>query len=305
MVAMERWSRGDRRYGHTSRYYRQLPRAPLRGLSAVIAFAVCFLPIALGFLIPATALIGWTIENWSVAAGTPFLDLARHSLILAAIAAAICVLSALIIAYGLRLSGGRVALAASRVAAMGYAVPGSVIAVGVLLPCAWLDNRIDAFMRDTFGLSTGLLLSGTVIAMTYAYLVRFLGAALNPVEASLGRVTASMDGAARTLGVGPAATLRRVHAPLISGGLLTAALLVFVDVMKELPATLIMRPFNFDTLAVRAYQLAADERLAEAAAPSLAIVIVGLLPVIALSRAVARSRPGQTVERLEGVHAAG
>lgn len=305
MVAMERWSRGDRRYGHTSRYVRPLPRARLRGATALLAFLICLAPIAFGFIVPSIALIGWTIENWSVAAGTPFLDLARHSLILAAIAATLAVSCALIIAYGIRLSASRIATIASRVAAMGYAVPGSVIAVGVLLPCAWLDNRIDALMREIFGISTGLLLSGTVVAMTFAYLVRFLGAALNPVEASLGRVTANMDGAARTLGVGPAATLRRVHAPLISGGLLTAALLVFVDVMKELPATLIMRPFNFDTLAVRAYQLAADERLAEAAAPSLAIVIVGLLPVIALSHAVARSRPGQTAERLEGIHAAG
>lgn len=305
MMALERWSRGDRRYAHTSRYYRDLPRAQLRGPAATLAFVVCLLPILLGFVVPAIALVGWTIENWSLAMSTPYIDLARHSLTLAAIAAALAVSCALIIAYGLRMSRGIVAHVAARVAAMGYAIPGSVIAVGVLLPCAWLDNRVDAFMRASFGVSTGLLLSGTLVAVTFAYLVRFLGAALNPVEASLGRITPSMDGAARTLGQGPGATLRRVHAPLISGGLLTAALLVFVDVMKELPATLIMRPFNFDTLAVRAYQLAADERLAEAAAPSLAIVIVGLLPVIALSRAVARSRPGQTAERLEGIHAAG
>jgi len=176
---------------------------------------------------------------------------------------------------------------------MGYAVPGAVIAVGTLLPFAWIDNHVDAWMRASFGVSTGLLLSGTVAALVFAYLVRFFAVSLNAVEAGMARVTRNMDGAARTLGLGPGATLLRVHTPMIRASLLTAGMLVFVDVMKELPATLIMRPFNFDTLATRVYELAADEFLAEASAPALAIVLVGVIPIILLSRAIAAARPGQ------------
>jgi iron(III) transport system permease protein len=175
---------------------------------------------------------------------------------------------------------------------MGYAVPGAVIAIGLLLSMGTLDNAVDGWARRAFGVGTGLLVTGTIVGLVYAYLVRFLAIAFNAAEAGLAKVTPSMDGAARTLGTRPAGVLTRVHAPLIGGSVLTAALLVFVDVMKELPATLILRPFNFDTLAIRAYQMASDERLSEAAAPGLLIVAVGVLPVILLSRAIARSRPG-------------
>ena len=196
--------------------------------------------------------------------------------------------AALSIAYAARLGLGPIGRAARRIAGLGYAVPGAVVAVGVLLPLAWLDHRIDAIARAVFGVSTGLLVTGGVAALVFAYLVRFLAVSMNAVDAAFVRVTGHMDGAARTLGAGPARVLRRIHLPMLRGGLLTAALLVFVDTMKELPATLILRPFDVNTLAVRAYELASDERLADAAAPALAIVVVGLLPVILLSRAVAR-----------------
>jgi iron(III) transport system permease protein len=153
-----------------------------------------------------------------------------------------------------------------------------------------LDHALDAFLSSTFGLSTGLLLTGGIAALVYAYLVRFFSVALQTVEAGLTRITPSMESAARSLGCSPAAVLRRVHAPLLTGSLLTAGLMVFVDVMKELPATFAMRPFNFDTLAVQAYNLAADERLAEAATASLAIVAVGLVPLVFLSRSITKAR---------------
>jgi iron(III) transport system permease protein len=170
---------------------------------------------------------------------------------------------------------------------MGYAIPGSVIAVGVLIPIGWLDNTIDAWARNTFGISTGLLLSGTIAALVFAYLVRYLAVSFNTVEASLVKIKPHLDEAARSLGQTPTGALIRIHVPLMWGSLLSAAMLVFVDVMKELPATLVMRPFNFDTLAVRVYRLASDERLAEAAAPALALVAVGMLPVILLSIRIA------------------
>jgi iron(III) transport system permease protein len=176
----------------------------------------------------------------------------------------------------------------NRVVGLGYAVPGSVIAVGVLIPVTRLDNWLAAWVEASFGVNPGLLLTGGIAALVYAYLVRFLAVALQTVEASLAKITPSMDDAARSLGCGQGATLRRVHLPLLRGSLLTAGLLVFVDVMKELPATLVMRPFNFDTLATQAYVLASDERLAEASTAALAIVAVGVLPLIAVSRQIAK-----------------
>jgi iron(III) transport system permease protein len=171
---------------------------------------------------------------------------------------------------------------------MGYAVPGTVIAVGVLIPFAWLDNGIDSLAREWLGVSTGLLLSGSLAALVFAYVVRFLSVALQSVESGLGRIRPALDESARSLGHSPTQVLRRVHLPMLRGSLLTALLLVFVDVLKELPTTLILRPFNFSTLAVRAHELASDERLADAALPALAIVLIGLLPVILMTRNLSR-----------------
>ena len=168
--------------------------------------------------------------------------------------------------------------------------------MGILLPLGKLDNTIAEWAYDNFGIKTGLLLTGSITALIYAYLVRFLAVAFQAVEAGLTRVTSSMDDAARSLGLSPARTLLRVHIPIMYGSLLTAGLLVFVDVMKELPATFAMRPFNFDTLAVEAYNLAKDERVAEAAVPSLLIVGIALVPLILLSRQITRS----TLMRREG-----
>ena len=207
-------------------------------------------------------------------------------------AAVLGVAVAVFLAYALRLHATPATSLAVRIAGMGYAIPGTVLAIGVLLPFAAFDHTIDRWAKATLGMSPGLILSGTLVAVTFAYLVRFLTGSLNAVEASLGKITRSMDHAARSLGRGPGSTLWNVHLPIMRGSLLTAGILVFVDVLKELPATLVLRPFNFDTLAVATYNLASDERLAEAAGPALAIVVVGVLPVIMLSRAIGRSRPG-------------
>ena len=175
---------------------------------------------------------------------------------------------------------------------MGYAIPGAVIAVGILIPLGWADQQLYGLLHGDFGWDVGLLLTGTGFALVYAYLVRFLAVSYNAVQASLTKVTPSMDAASRTLGKTAGGTLRRVHAPIMRGSLLGAGILVFVDVMKELPATIILRPFDFTTLAVRSYELASDERLSQSSTASLAIVLVGILPVILLSRAMRRSRPG-------------
>jgi len=204
--------------------------------------------------------------------------------------ATIAVTLAVLLAYGARLSNGLLAPALNRLVSLGYAVPGSVIAVGVLIPVTRLDHWLAWQWQNWFGDNPGLLITGGIAALVYAYLVRFLAVALQSIGTSLAKITASMDDASRSLGLGQAATLRRVHLPILRGSLFTAGLLVFVDVMKELPATLVMRPFDFDTLATQAYILASDERLSEAASVSLAIVTVGLLPLIALSRQISRAR---------------
>ena len=292
LVVMERTSRGRARYFHSTGRYRVLPSSRLRGLRAAGALAACLTPLLLGFVIPVLLLAHMALTKGDSLFAASFRELAGNSFILAGITSVLAVALAALVAYGLRLRPTPVLKGAARVAAMGYAVPGSVIAVGILIPAAHVDNAVDGFMRAQFGVSSGLLLSGTIIAIVYAYLVRFLAVSFNTVEASLSKIRPSMDQAARILGHTPGKTLLKVHTPIMRGSLLTAALLVFVDVMKELPATMIVRPFNFDTLAVRVYTLASDERLAEASTPALAIVAVGIIPVILLSRAIARSRPG-------------
>ncbi len=179
-----------------------------------------------------------------------------------------------------------------RFVSMGYAIPGTVIAVGVLIPFAWFDNTLDKFLTDSFGISSGLLVSGTLFTVVFAYLVRFLAVSINTTEAALGKIKPVMDDVSRTMGYSPLAILRRIHMPMMRGSLWTAALLVFVDVMKELPATLILRPFNFNTLAVRTYELANEELLADAAVPALTIVLAGIIPVILISKSISRSRAG-------------
>jgi iron(III) transport system permease protein len=292
LIVLERWSRRQARYHHTSGRYRHLPRYRLHGWRAAAAFGLCLLPLLLGFLLPAGQLLAWAAQTVDRTLDAEFLRLVWHSLGLAAAAAVLAVLLGLFMAYGKRLRGSLGVAAAVRVAGMGYAVPGTVIAVGVLIPFAWIDNRIDAWMRASFDISTGLLLSGTLVALLFAYTVRFLAVSLQTVEAGLGKIRPSMDDAARSLGLPPNQVLARIHMPIMRGSLLTALLLVFVDVLKELPATLILRPFNFNTLAVRAFELASDERLAESATAALTIVLVGIIPVILLSRFITRSRPG-------------
>ncbi|ABE57913.1 MULTISPECIES: ABC transporter permease [Chromohalobacter] len=301
VVALERLSRGRRRYFHTTGRYRQLPEFTLRGWHAWGACLACALPIGIGFVLPGVILADLALETGDDVLGARFLDYAGNSLMLAALAALVAVGLALVLSYGVRLHPGRTTRTATRIAAMGYAVPGSVVAVGILIPLTWVDRHLYAWLNGQLGIETGLILSGTAFVLIYAYVVRFLAVSFNTVEASLAKVTPGMDAASRTLGQTAGGTLRRVHTPLMRGSLWAALLLVFVDVMKELPATVILRPFDFDTLAVRAHNLAADERLAEAASSSLAIVLVGVIPVILLSRAIRHARPGASGGKREAL----
>jgi iron(III) transport system permease protein len=284
VVIAERASRRRARFADTARKAKRAPRQ-LHGVAAAGAIATCAAPLAAGFLVPVVLLARMALDVGDAQFGTRFFRLAANSATLAALTALIAVGVALLLAYGARLSRSRFAAGINRMAALGYAIPGAVIAIGVLIPV----TRADHLLAD-LGIASGLVLTGSIGMLVFAYLIRFLGVALQSVEAGLARVTPNMEDAARSLGMKPAATLARVHAPILRSSLITAGLLVFVDVMKELPATFVMRPFNFDTLAVQAFNLASDERLAEASTASLAIVAVGLLPVIVAARRVVRPR---------------
>lgn len=290
VLALERSSRGRARY-HGPGLRPRPPRGTrLRGWRALLAFAACCAPLLLGFVLPSGVLLHMALTEGDAQFGTRFFGLARNSLVVAGLTALIAVSLALLVAYARRLDPGPIARSAHWAAGMGYALPGSVIAVGVLIPVARLDNALAQWLREGLGWNVGLLFTGGIAALVFACVVRFLTAALQTVDSALHRVTPHMDDAARSLGLTPARTLMRVHVPLLRRGLLTAGLLVFIDVMKELPATLVMRPFNFDTLATQAYRLASDERLAEASTASLAIVVVGLLPMVVLCRQIAKDR---------------
>ncbi len=285
-LALERGLRRGARFDQTSAGAAKRKRWGLRGPKANAAFAACALPILVGFLLPAAHLAQLSFRS-NDAWGPRFGQLVLNTTFLAAITALVAVAAALVLGYGARLSRSPVALVVNRIAGLGYAIPGAVVAIGVLIPA----TRLDHWLADTAalgGVSLGLVLTGSIAALVYAYLIRFLAVALQTVEAGLSRITPHMEDAARSLGLGAGETLARVHAPMMRSSLVTAALLVFVDVMKELPATFVMRPFNFDTLAVQAYHFAADERLPEAAAASLAIVAVGLIPLIVASRRLVR-----------------
>jgi iron(III) transport system permease protein len=244
----------------------------------------------LGFVLPVVILVQMGLESEQNLLSRRYVGFIRNSLTLAGTAAVVTVTAAICVGFFQRLRPGRRSDGAAYLARLGYAVPGGVIAVGLIVPFAAFDNALDAWMRAQFGLSTGLLITGSIWLLIAAYMVRFLAAALGAYEGGQSMVHANMDAAARSLGQGPLGTLRRIHLPILTPSLMTALLIVFVDVMKELPATLIMRPFNFDTLAVQAYRLASDERLEGAAVPSLVILAMGLLPVILICRQVGRGR---------------
>lgn len=284
---VERRARARARY-HESAVARRREPHRLTGARGWAATALCAVPLVLGFVLPALLLVKLSLGGGDTSFGARFAKLAFNSVSLATLTALAAVLVALFLAYGARISRSPLSAAVNRFAGLGYAIPGAVVAIGVLIPLARIDNALADAVERLFGMKIGLVLTGSIAALVYAYLIRFLAIALQTVEAGLAQVTPHMEDAARSLGMSAGETLGKVHAPILRSSLVTAGLLVFVDVMKELPATFVMRPFDFDTLAVQAYNLAADERLAEASTASLAIVAVGLVPLAVASRRLMR-----------------
>ncbi|WP_203140791.1 ABC transporter permease [Marinobacter mangrovi] len=290
LVTLERYSR-RRQQQYAARDMRDpLHRFTLSRSRQAACVVACGLPLLLGFVVPAAVLGYYAVEYFAESWTDDFLANALNSLFLSAAAALTTLLIGLLLAYSRRLHdtpGMRVLM---RLSSLGYAMPGAVLAVGVIVPLAAFDNWLDLRMEQWLGWNTGLLLSGTAFAIIFAYTVRFLAVSAGSLESALQKITPSMDMAARSLGVPAGKTLLRVHLPMLKGTLLTAALVVFVDCMKELPATLILRPFNFETLATYVYQYASDEMLRQSGLPALVIVAAGIIPIVLMSRSIAASR---------------
>jgi iron(III) transport system permease protein len=288
LMAVERSQRGRAAFAGGRASERPLLRARLSGRAALLAFSMCAIPFMFGFAIPVAQLGYWASGTAASVIDLSFVRLVANTFTLAGAAAALCVMIAVLLIYASRLNPRPWLRQLSRVTVLGYSMPGAVVAVGVLVPLAWIDHRVDGVMQATIGIPTGLLLSGTLIALVFAYAVRFMAVAFLPVESGFTRICGHVDDAARSLGASPSCALRKISLPLLRGTLLGAVILVFVDVLKELPLTLILRPFNFDTLATRAYQLATDELIAVSANYALVIILAGVIPVILLNRVVAR-----------------
>jgi iron(III) transport system permease protein len=290
LLAVERRSRGRARFTQARRPERPPAPLPLRGPRALLATAACAGVLLAAFGLPLGQLLAWVVAVLRRDGLPPgFAALLGGSLALAAVTAAVAALLAVLLAYAARLRPTRLVAAAVRFASLGYALPGAVIAVGVLLPLARVDRWLADLGRTLAGAEPGLLLTGSAAGLVFAYVVRFLAIGVGSVEASLGKIPRGLDEAARSLGAGLGRTLGRIHLPLMRRGLWAAVALVFVDVMKEMPATLLLRPFGLDTLAVAVWQRTAESLWAEAAVPALAIVAAGLVPVAVVLRASGRA----------------
>jgi iron(III) transport system permease protein len=297
LIGLEKISRRHQQnFQPSASRFRCLERRPLSGRAGIVASATCLIPILLGFVVPAWVLVKYAVHYFEQSWTPDFQQLALNSVMLSATAAICAVLVGILLSYSQRLRPTPLLRTSVNISSLGYAVPGAVLAIGVIIPFAAFDNTLDAFMRNHFNISTGLILSGTVFALVFAYTVRFLAVAYGSVDASMKKISPHMDDAARSLGHGSMGILTRIHLPLMKSGVLTASLVVFVDCMKELPATLVLRPFNFDTLATHVYQYASDELIGEAALGSLLIVLVGLAPVILLTATIDRSQELKTTD---------
>ena len=297
LLLMETSSRRALRFHHaTQRTQRSVP-TPLSGVRKLFACLFCSLPLVFGFLLPFCRFVALTVQNGDQRAQELFGELLFNSVLLAGIASALTVTTGLFMVSVRRLTPSAWLSPAVAFAGMGYAIPGGVIAIGILSPVWWCEDQLLQVLENQFGYFPGLFISGSLLTLILGYLVRFLAVPLQVLTAGLLRIRTSIDDASRTLGCSGLQLLFRIHLPLLRHSLAAAALLVFVDVLKELPATLILRPFDFDTLAVRVYQLAADERLAEASTGALAIIVVGLLPVILLTNIIDQTPQSVTTER--------
>ena len=286
LLGLEWILRRGNRYHRTTIRSDQERSTLLKTPKGILAFLFCLFPIVIGFALPAARLLILAIDKGDARASQLLGELIFTTVWVASLASVIAVVLAILIGYSRRIRGGALTGCASTAARSGYAIPGPVIGIGLLMTLVWVDHRINDVTGSILGedWKPGLIFTGSIAALVIGYQTRFLAVSLSFVEAGLTRVHRQVDDAARMLGAGPTRTFFGVHFPMMRRSLLAAGLIVFVDIAKELPITLMLRPFNFDTLAIRVYTLASDERLEEAATASLAIIVIGLIPVFLLSR---------------------
>lgn len=284
LLILEYLSRRKIQYYFQGQKAKSCKRQVLTGYRSYFVAFLCLLPVILGFIVPIAQLVVWALDSFAEQFDQRFLTLIWNSFYLAFITSISAVTLALLFAYGKRLNRFKPLHTVVNFVSLGYALPGTVIAIGVLLILSWLDIKINGVTEAWFDVSVGLILSGTLFALVLAYCIRFLAVAMHNIDTGMARIKPSIDDAAKSLGQSPLNILKRIHLPLLKTSVFSALLLVFVDVLKELPATLILRPFNFNTLAVKTFEIASDERLMEAALPALAIVLVGIIPVVLLTR---------------------
>jgi iron(III) transport system permease protein len=285
LVMTEKLGRRRLRFHQGGRAVRPVMPLALTGWRGGLALGLCLVPVAVGFVLPLAVILKHALTQRGGWVDPGLLRAFLHTLTTAGAAALICVAGALVMVYAVRLSRGAVPQVLLPLASIGYAAPGAVLAVGILMPLAALDHRLADLVTWITGQDPGLLLTGSAFAVVLAYSVRFFAIAVGASDAALGRIPPSLPMAARSLGQGAAGTLRRITLPLIRGSVGTALLLVFVDGVKELPATLLLRPFNYDTLATRVHEKASLEQIGQAAPPAILVVAVGLLAVLVLARA--------------------
>ncbi|AEB51540.1 Iron(III) ABC transporter, permease protein [Aeromonas veronii B565] len=284
LIALERRSRSRQQVFQKSMGHEQPLRYPLKGMSRALAGLWCWGLVLAGFGLPFVILLDYGVRYFELSWTPEFVRFAGNSLLISALTALLAMGIALLLGFFRRLDGGIKSLLPLRIAAMGYAMPGTVLAIGVLVPLTALDFAINDLAEWLGRQGPGLLLTGTITAIVFGYLVRFVAIAIGSVESSMGKISPSLDMAARSLGQGDGGMLRRVHLPLVRRGLFAGAMLVFIESMKELPAALLLRPFNFDTLATHVYQFVSDEMLERGALGAIVIVLVGLLPLIWVNR---------------------
>ena len=284
---LERMLRGDRGFASDRAGRLDLPRQRLEGASAIAATATALAVLSAAFILPMIQLLHWSVQHAATDLDSRYWAFAGRSVVVAASGALVVVAAALALGYAVRGSTSRWLRGLGRVATIGYAIPGTVLAVGLFAPVSGLNNWLQQQLDSVLGTSAPqLFLQGTLLTMFIAYLARFLAVGSGPVESGLARIHRNLDQAAEILGVRGAARLSRVHLPLLRGSLLAAGVLVFVDLMKELPITLMTRPFGFETLALRVFEMTAEGEWTRAALPSVMIVAVGILPVVLLARRV-------------------
>ncbi|WP_323914927.1 ABC transporter permease [Aeromonas veronii] len=286
LIALERRSRSRQQVFQKSMGHEQPLRYPLKGIGRWLAGLWCWGLVLAGFGLPFVILLDYGVRYFALSWTPEFVRFAGNSLLISALTALLAMWIALLLGFFRRLDGGIKSLLPLRIAAMGYAMPGTVLAIGVLVPLTALDFAINDLAEWLGRQGPGLLLTGTITAIVFGYLVRFVAIAIGSVESSMGKISPSLDMAARSLGQGDGGMLRRVHLPLVRRGLFAGAMLVFIESMKELPAALLLRPFNFDTLATHVYQFVSDEMLERGALGAIVIVLVGLLPLIWVNRSL-------------------